>query len=87
MCRWRRKEVWPRGKGIAWGRGLPEETRGRRNLCVVPCHNCCIYGTWRSRELEEEGKVLKSSYGECKSQKGRSIFKREINLSRRHANI
>ena len=21
---------------------------------MVPCHNCCIYGTWRSREVEEE---------------------------------
>ena len=34
-------------------RGLPGRTKGRRKLCMRPCHSFyIIYGTWRSEEVE-----------------------------------
>ena len=30
------------------------ETKGWRKLCMVPFHNCYIYGTWRSKEMRRE---------------------------------
>ena len=33
-------------------RGLLGRTRGRRKLCMVPCHSFyIIYGTWRRKEV------------------------------------
>ena len=29
-----------------------------RKLCIVPSHNCHIYGTWRSKEVEGAFKVM-----------------------------
>ena len=41
-------KVWPGGKWIVLGRGLPWE-RGKKTLCIVPCHSCYIYETWKSK--------------------------------------
>ena len=40
-----------------------------KKLCLVPCHSCYIYGTWRSEEVGR-GEVLKSSYGGGHATKG-----------------
>ena len=61
---WRASE-WP-GKGVCLGR-----TGGRRKLCMVPCHSCRIYGAGSSKEVE---RVLKSSYGGVKKQRGRHFL-------------
>ena len=46
---------------------------GRRKLCLVPRHSCCIYRTWGSQEGEWGGfKVLK--WG--------ASLKEEVNFSR-----
>ena len=41
------------GGGGAWG---------RRKLCMVPCHSCNVFRTWRSKEVGR-GEILKSSVG------------------------
>ena len=46
-------------KRFAWG------TKGRRKLCMVPCHNCYIHETWRSKEVGK-GKGFKVIIWECK---------------------
>ena len=36
---------WGWGVSLAWG------TVGRRKLCIIPCHNCHIYGTCLSKTV------------------------------------
>ena len=35
------------------------ETSGRKDLCMVPCHSCHIYGIWTTRSKKVRG-MLKS---------------------------
>ena len=68
MCLWRHWElVWLWGKQIAWQTGLTGGTGGRRKLCMVACHSCYIYGTWRSKKSWGGGrggfKVIKRGKG------------------------
>ena len=46
-------------KWIAWQRGLPRRTGGRRKQCMVPYRSSHIFGTWRSLQ---RGVDLKLSY-------------------------
>ena len=32
------------------------EDWGRKKLFMVPCHNCNIYATWRSKEVRRHGR-------------------------------
>ena len=45
VCRWR-----PNLES-QFGLGESEQTRGRRKLCMLPCHNCYIYETGRRKEV------------------------------------
>ena len=33
-------------------------TSGRRELCIVHCHSCHIYGIWRRKEVGVHFKVI-----------------------------
>ena len=44
-----------------------------RDLCMVPSHNCYIYGIWRGKEVRRGG-VLKSPLGWRGSHKRRTDF-------------
>ena len=66
MCRGRGEELGRLGGGkrIDWQRNSQGGTGERRKLCMVPCHICHIYGTWKSKE--GVGDILNSSFGVAK---------------------
>ena len=65
--------------GLPWG--LLCGTSGRKDLCMVPCHSCHIYGIWTSRSKKVWGCLKVINWGwRCKSQKGGS-FHREGRFS------
>ena len=45
--------------GLPWG--LLYGTSGRKELCMVPCHSCHLYGIWTSRSKKVCG-MLKSHH-------------------------
>ena len=65
------------GGGSNWGLpwGLLCGTSGNRKLCMVPCHICHIYGSWRSRG---GGCYVVIIWGwQCKPQEGGCNFNGE----------
>ena len=54
---------------LPWG--LLGGISGRKDLCMVPCHSCHIYGIWKSRSKKVWGCLKVTNCGWwCKSQKG-----------------
>ena len=65
--------------GMPWG--LLCGTSGRKELCMMPCHSCNIYGIWTSRSKKVWGILKIINWGwRYKSQKGDS-FHREGRFS------
>ena len=55
--------------GLPWG--FLCGTSGRKDLCMMPCHCCHIYGIWTSRSKKVWGCLEVINWGcRCKSQKG-----------------
>ena len=50
-------ESW--GVTLAWASELPGEKVCLRDwgsiICMVPCHNCNVYGIWTIKEMREGG--------------------------------
>ena len=44
LCQWRFGE-------LVFVLEKSEWTRGKRKLCMLPCHECYIYRTWRKKEV------------------------------------
>ena len=44
LCQWRFGE-------LVFGLEKSEWTRGKKKLCMLPCHEYYIYGTWRKKEV------------------------------------
>ena len=67
VCLWRRGElVWIGSiKWIAWRRGLPGGTGGRRKLCMVSCHSYTNLRGLEEQIGDEEGgfKVIQREWG------------------------
>ena len=57
-------------------------TRGKRKLCVVPCHSCYIYVTWRNKEVGEGEEVIKLSYGGTSDKGGVPFLMGELDPSK-----
>ena len=61
--------------GLPWG--LLCGTSGRKDLCMVPCHSCHIFGIWTSRSKKVWGMLKSNHLGVGMQATKRGVFHRE----------
>ena len=56
-------------------------TKGRKKLCMLPCHSFYIYRTWKSKELGEFKVIL---WGGAKHKRDEDFFMGGVDASGYH---